>query len=324
MLGLSFVAAYPLPWYGAALFVSLGALWWAGDRTVDYALTFAKDIGVSPFIIGTFFTSVLSALPELVVAMFAISHDVPALAVGDVIGSNICDVSIVLFIPSLIAHRLCLRGNRSTTILIMLTLSAVAMLTFLSLQMVPHWLGFLFLLIYLVATVLLWRRQSFLTPPVTHEVSDIRYARTTLFDLFHFVVAAILTALSGSAVVYLSQCIAAASSLTLGSIGVLVLAIGTALPEITIDISAARRGVTDLVLGNTLGSIFSQTFLVLGSLTAFSHTPLYAVPFRSAIPFIFILYLLLGYRFHKNKALTLLDTSVLTGIYAVYYVWQIL
>lgn len=239
------------------------------DRFVLAAARLSRVWGLSPILIGALVVGMGTSAPEFLVSVVASAGDGLDLAVGNVIGSNIANLSLVLGATALVSpvadHVKTLRREG------LLMLAAVVLLV------VVAWDGSLTLtegiilaLAMVGAAVVLigWARSDPEgTGLVTAELDEMTYDSGRPNPRFEIIVGtvALLATLGGAEMLVRgAQEIARQLDLSQGFIGLTLVALGTSLPELATALAAARRNENDLVVGNLLGSNLFNSLAVAG------------------------------------------------------------
>ena len=248
------------------LLASLGVLFglalltFAADQFVVGATRVAARLRLSAIVIGALVIGFGTSAPEIVVSGLAAGRGQMDLAVGNVIGSNVANLTLVLGTAALIAPI----GVRSRTLKREAPLSLVAVLLFAvllqgGLSIVDGTILGIALLGSL-AVILLSARGG--DPEFEAEVGEfLTDALPKLpVEVTRTVLSLIAVLLSAQILVTSASTIAEGLGVAEGFIGLTVVAIGTSLPELATAIQAARRRETDLIVGNLLGSnLFNAT-----------------------------------------------------------------
>ena len=257
----------------AGILVGLALLTFAADQFVVGAARLAVTLRISPIVVGAVVVGFGTSAPELLTSGLAASDGRIDLAVGNIIGSNVANLTLVLGIAALVTPIVV----RSTALRREAPMSLVAVLAFALL--VQNGLGpteGVVLAIILVASLttiialsrgdgggdtLLADVEGFLGGVVP---SPSREALRTVLGLGGTIAAAYLLVESATL-------IATELGLAQGFVGFTVVAVGTSLPELATAVQGARRGETDLIVGNLLGSNLFNAAAV-GALAAFVGT----------------------------------------------------
>lgn len=235
------------------LWVAVGAtaLMLAADRLVTSSGGLASRLGISPVVVGAIVIGFGSSLPEMLVSLAALDQPNGLdLAVGNVIGSNIANIALVLgvsvlFFPFSGSSPVIQREG-------VLMMGALLLLSvFLWDQRLQAWEGAILLAALVGAGVLVvtWSKEE-----TSVKENDGQAPRTTLRLSIYAFLALVALALAARLLVIGAEGLALRFGLSEGLVGLTILALGTSLPELGTVLASARRRRNDLVLGNVLGS----------------------------------------------------------------------
>ncbi len=245
----------------------MALLYYGGDFLVTGSVRFARYLKVSSFVIGATVLAFGTSAPELAASILAALNDAPELAMGNIIGSNIANIGLVLGLACLIAP-ITIASSRFKREYPPFLLSALLIL-FLAWDLKIHQPEGV-LMVGLLA-IYIWR--SFHKEDLNAQPEE--EARLFLDKGPTFQVVLILIGLIGlvsGAKLLVSGGVSIARNLGVGEwfIGITVVAIGTSLPEIVSSIMAARRGHGEMAIGNIFGSNIFNILMVLG-ITSIIH-----------------------------------------------------
>lgn len=245
--------------------VGLVVLSWSADRFVYGASALAKNIGISPMMIGLTIVAMGSSAPEIVVSATASLAGNIDTAVGNALGSNITNIALVLGITALIKPLLVssLTLKRELPIMLVITLLAVYFIddSFLS-RIEGIVLITLFVLVIAGMAVLSFtvdKNDPILAETETEIPNDV----ATSVAIFWVVVGIVLLPLSANFLVDSAVEIARHFGISELVIGLTIIAIGTSLPELAASIAGVLKGEDDLALGNIIGSNIFNLLAVL-------------------------------------------------------------
>lgn len=247
----------------ASLVGGLVIMAFAGDFLVNGAVALARRLGVSPLIAGVFIVGFGTSAPEMVVSIDAALEGKPGIALGNIVGSNIANVFLVLGLAALV-YPLTTGGVGQRTALFSMLLATIAWIGITAMMPLQIMVGLFFLCIligYCGLTLISARRAvaAGVDPGViVEEAPDISLARSLVYvpiGILGLVLAAkmIITGGVGIATFY---------NVREELIGLTLLAVGTSLPEIGAAVAASLRRKGDVVVGNILGS---NLFNILGA-----------------------------------------------------------
>lgn len=254
-----------------ALGLALLAL--GGDSIVKGASGLAQKLGASPFVAGLLLIAFGTSLPELFVNAYAIAKGQPELALGNAVGSNIANFGLTLGLAA-VAAPLLVRMRLLSPLLMLLVVASLALIGFGLDGAVGRGEGVVLLLVFVALLGFLLARAGGEIAEVRQEISDYAFTQTDLArSLLRFVVAVALLYFGAKFVVGGATDIGTALHWSPLLVGLLPVAIGTALPEAAAAIAAARRGQGDMVLGHVIGSSLFNLLLIVGGMAA-AHGPL--------------------------------------------------
>ncbi|GMV92213.1 MAG: K+-dependent Na+/Ca+ exchanger [Candidatus Hydrogenedentota bacterium] len=250
------------------------------DLLVEGASSLAKRLGVSDLVIGMTIVALGTSLPELIVSVFAAAKGVTGIAIGNVIGSNIANILLVLGVAAVISPVIVARGTvRKEIPFCLLAALQVALLpndriiegeTHNILSRIDGFVLLSFLVLFLYYVFELARSSE-------AEMLDVPEFTTTVpRSLGRIAIGLIGLTLGGQWVVRSATDIARAFDVSDDIIGLTIVAIGTSLPELATSAVAAYRKNSDIAVGNIVGSNIFNVFLVL-AVTAIIHP----LPFSS-------------------------------------------
>ena len=239
------------------------------DRFVLAAARLSRVWGLSPILIGALVVGMGTSAPEFLVSLVAAAGGGLDLAVGNVIGSNVANLSLVLGATALVApvagHIKTLRREG------LLMLAAVALLAGLTWnQDLSTVAGIILVAALVVAALVLirWaRRDGEGVGTVTAELDEMTHdsgRANPRFEIMVGIVALLATLGGAEMLVRGAQTIARELDLSEAFIGLTLVALGTSLPELATALAAARRRENDLVIGNLLGSNLFNSLGVAG------------------------------------------------------------
>jgi len=247
----------------AVLTVGIVLLIWGADRFVDGAASVARNLRVPPMVIGLTIVSIGTSLPEMIVAAMAAFDGNRDLGIGNVLGSNIANVGLVLGVTALIVpltvKSLTLR--REIPVLFLVTALAFALMSDGELSFNDGLIlaGGLLLLLVWMTLIGLKDRHDPLIEEFTGAIPDMSMRASILW----FIVGLVVLMLSSRMVVWGAVEIAQFLGVSDLIIGLTIVAIGTSLPELVAAIVSALKNEADLAIGNIIGSNMFNLLAVL-------------------------------------------------------------
>ncbi|MFQ3288977.1 MAG: cation:H+ antiporter [Alteromonadaceae bacterium] len=251
------------------LLIALAFLVWSADKFVLGASSLARNIGVSPMIIGLTIVAMGSSAPEMMVAASASLQGSPDTAIGNAIGSNITNIALVLGLTVLIKPMVISSSIIRQEIPLVLFLSILTYLIFFD-NFFAFWEGlilligfFTFITTLLIKSLKQRKMHNPDDPMITEAEKELPEATTNLKSVFWLVVGIVLLVVSAHYLVQSAVFIAKAFGISDLVIGLTVIAIGTSLPELAASIASVIKKENDLALGNIVGSNIFNILAVL-------------------------------------------------------------
>lgn len=281
------------------LFLCIFMLGKAANILVEQAVQLSRKWGLPQVVIGATIISLGTTLPEVIVSVMAAIHGSPGIALGNAVGSIICDTGLILGIASLLGALPIERTivNRQGWIQVF----AVFLLVILCLPLqnwqqvftlggnFPQWAGFLCLAL-LVLYIFLQIRWSQDAP----EEKQVEGKEVSVLKRLSFLFAAfVVLAISSDCLIMTATEIAQRWQIPESIIAVTLVAFGTSLPELVTAITAVRRGHGGIAMGNVIGADILNVFLVAGAAAAVTPGGLNAGPefFIRSFPFLIVIIL---------------------------------
>lgn len=256
------------------LFIGIALLIAGGDLLVRGASSLAGILGISPLIIGLTIVAFGTSSPELAVNVAAALKGSTDLSFGNIIGSNIANIGLILGIAALLkpikVHSAVI--VREIPMMLLATVAALVMGFDHVLRSEPgvfdrsdalmFLLFFCVFMFYNIADVLRNRRSD---PPLheSPETAWVKENRRLWVPLVMTISGLVLLVLAGRLTVSSATGVARALHVTEAFIGLFLVAVGTSLPELVTTVIAAARSQSDLAIGNVVGSnIFNLLFIM--------------------------------------------------------------
>ena len=255
-----------------------------GDSIVKGASGLAQKFGASPFVAGLLLVAFGTSIPELFVNARAYAVGAQDLALGNAVGSNIVNFGLTLALAALAAPLL-IRMRLLSPMLVTLVVATLAVILFGLDGVISQLEGIVLLLAFVAMLVFMLARSSRESIEVRESVAAYADTRSVLWlNVLRFVVAVALLYFGAKFVVSSAPVIGASWGLSPLLVGLLPVAIGTALPEVAAAIAAARRGQGDMVAGHVIGSSLFNLLVVVGGMAALRPLPLPASFVRLELP----------------------------------------
>ena len=246
--------------------VGLAILSWSADRFVYGASALAKNIGVSPMMIGLTIVAMGSSAPEIVVSATASLSGSPDTAVGNAIGSNITNIALVLGITALVKPLLVSSGTLKREFPLLFAMCLVAVY-FLHDQILSFNEGVILISLFvMVLGGMAWLSLNVEKgdPLVDENELEIPNGVSTSVATLWVIIGLVMLPLSAHFLVESAVFIAKYFGISDLVIGLTIIALGTSLPELAACIAGVLKGEDDLAMGNIIGSNIFNILAVLG------------------------------------------------------------
>ena len=246
--------------------VGLIVLSWSADRFVYGASALAKNIGISPMMIGLTIVAMGSSAPEIVVSAIASANGNMNTAVGNALGSNITNIALVLGITALVKPLLVSSTTLKRELPALLIISLIA-IGFMFDGELKFYEGIILLGLFIfVLAMMAWLSlQVDKEDPLVAETADeIPKGVSNTSALIWIGVGLVVLPLSAHFLVNSAVEIARYMGISDLVIGLTIIAFGTSLPELAASVAGVLKGEDDLALGNIIGSNIFNLLAVLG------------------------------------------------------------
>lgn len=250
-----------------ALIGGLAVLIAGADLLVRGAAQLARVLGLSPFAIGVTVVAFGTSAPELFASIGAALQGAEDLAIGNVVGSNIANILLILGAGALIAPIGIHRRVRLVELPIMLAITGatVAMLIDAQLTRTDGGLLILGLIAYVIFVVRAHKVE------IEHEGDEVvAHPRSAWIDVLMILGGVLALGIGAKALVFGATGVALRVGVPAGIVGTTVVALGTSLPELAATVRAALAKESDIAVGNVVGSNIFNLLSVLG-ITALIH-----------------------------------------------------
>ena len=244
-----------------ALIFGLILLTRGADYFIDNSASFAQEKGISPHVVGVTIVAFGTSLPELLVSIISSFQGYNDLALGNIVGSNISNIGLVLASSSFVFYYLLSTdvepntdSNKDSYVMLF---AVILLIIFAQDNSIDFLEGFVFFMLYVIYLVSLYYRSR------NKSVDSDSDEETSYF----FLIGGLVAMLFGAQLT-VDSAVDIASHLGVSEmvIGLSVVAVGTSLPELAGTLSAAKKGHKEIAVGNVIGSNIANIFMVMGVL----------------------------------------------------------
>ena len=239
------------------------------DILIDGASVLAKKLGLSDLLVGLTIVAFGTSLPEMIVNLYANTGGVSELGVGNIIGSNIANILLILGVCALIAPLTVRRVTVWREVLLAVAASFVLLILisdkvlntggFEGLDIID---GIMLITLFVIFLYYTFGHRTHLATEQSDEQQpgNLSLGKATVLVLLGVVG----VGLGGQWIVNGAQVLAEIAGLNQEIVGLTILAIGTSIPELATSVTAVRKRNIDIAVGGVLGSNIFNTFWVLG------------------------------------------------------------
>jgi cation:H+ antiporter len=279
------------------------------------------------FIIAFFVMAFAISIPDLFTTLSAAAQHQPELALGDILGGNLVDLTLVLALSVFFSKKsLGAKSNMVQTSAIFTTIIAVLPLLLILDSDLSRFDGVILIISFLLYSVWIFsKREHFQDVYNSHKSAGIvSNFKNFLKNLLKIIVLLILLVVAAQAVVWSAQYFALQLGVSLSLVGILIVGLGNAIPDTYFSVISARKEKNWLVLGNLMGSVIVCATLVLGVLALVSpfHINDFS-PFLNARIFLIIAALLSLIFIRTGKEITRREAMMLLFVYIVFLMVEV-
>jgi cation:H+ antiporter len=300
----------------AFLFIGLAGLWFGTEVTIRGAVSAANRFGLSEFVVGVVILSIGSDLPELAIAIDAglknaAGGDYSDVVVGSALGSTLGQIGLVMGFVGLLSYltlpRVVIYGHGSILIVSILLLALFGYDGQVSVTE-----GLALLLVYAVYLVTLLNQAN--TGGGTEQDGDLTLGRSLLY------LAIGLTIVVGAAELTVSSAVSVARMLGLSEavVAIILIGLGSSLPELTISVAAVIKGHHRMSVGNLIGSNVFDTLVPIGAAAVIAPLRFDEGMLRFELPYLAFLTMAVLFFFISKRGLQRWEAAVVLALYCVY------
>ena len=307
------------------LIVGLVVLVGGGELLVRGAASLALRLRLSPLVVGLTIVAFGTSAPELFISVQAALEGSPDLAMGNVIGSNICNLALVLGITAVVTP-VPVRKD-SLRIDWPVTMGASLLLYLIVRDNLINWPeGLLFLAILTTYTYLIIRKSRRETKSAEALAEELELPPQTANpwkDVLFILLGTLGLAVGSDWFVDGAKELAISFGVSERIVGITVLALGTSLPELVTAVVAAIKKETDIALGNLMGSNIFNILSILGITSVIASIRVNDVIIHSDMVWMLLITFLILPMMLYRKVVKRVEGAILLAIY-VYYIYSVI
>ena len=250
------------------LLVGFALLIKGADWFVDGAAGLARRLKIPQLVIGLTIVAMGTSMPEAAVSVTAAMDSTPGIAIGNVVGSNILNILLILGVTACMTTLNLRASTLWIEIPFLIAVTALLLVFGVTGSAITFWEGIIFLvlfLVYLGYLAVLAKREKEKEEPV-QEIP--------MWKSLAFMILGGVMVVKGSDLAVDSACqLAAFFGISQRFIGLTIVALGTSLPELVTSVVAARKGNADIAIGNIVGSNIFNILFILGTASVICEIP---------------------------------------------------
>jgi len=247
---------------GIALVFSLAILALASRFAIKSIEDLIELTHLSEASVGFAVMSVMTSIPEIFVAFFSVLHGKPGFSVGDVLGSNVFNIGIVVGILATIGSLKRCSTDLLTELVDVLFLSSLIPIILVMFGAASSFVGLALLCIFVFSVYEMVRKRR--QPIFIGNAKTKTVMADKKIVILKIVVGIALVVTAAEFIIMSASNIASGLGIAPILIGAKIIAIGTSMPELALDLTAVRRGRIHLAIGDAIGSNLTNITLVLG------------------------------------------------------------
>lgn len=294
------------------------------DWFVEGASNIARKFGIPNLVIGLTIVAMGTSAPEAAVSITSALRGNAGITIGNVVGSNILNILIILGITSIVSE---IRVQKSTVkyeipfvifITLVMCFLGVTGGEIILTEGIILWIIFILYFVYLFRMAKAEGNNTDITDSDNRQKYE--YSGSTLKYIFFLIIGGVIIVWGSDIVVDSATDIARIFGMSERFIGLTIVALGTSLPELVIAVSAALKGENDIAIGNIIGSNIFNILFIVGTTTVitpvvFAHNFIYDTLISAAAAVLLLIAV------ERTQSLRRSGGIILLGAYAAYFIY---
>ncbi len=241
-------------------------LFWSGQQVVRSSARVAAFLNWKEFVVAFFLVAMAASIPNLSLGISAALRGIPELSFGDIVGGNLVDLTVAVALAALVAKGLPSDGCTVQSTSVFASIVAVLPILLIFDGKLGRADGMILIFCFFLYVFWLFSKEErFKKVCDGNSTPIVRKFAVFIKDLGRIALGLALLALSAEGIVRSSTYFAGFLNVPLSLVGILIVGLGTSLPETNFAIMSARKGKTGMILGNLMGSVITAATLVLGT-----------------------------------------------------------
>lgn len=295
----------------------LTGLWLGTELIIKGAVNIAKYYELSQVFIGLAILSISTDLPEIIIAINASLHsaientDTSGIIIGNAIGSSFIQISMVLGLVGLLGC-LTFKKRHLYEVGIML-LGSVLLVTLLGIDgKITRVDGIVLIVVYLIYYFRLVQKER-----VAKKIKK-KFSKQIKKDILFLIIGISIVIITSEIVVDNSISFAENFGIRQSFVGIIIIGLGTSLPELALAINAIRKKASGLSVGDLIGSNIFDMLIPVGVGASISELKIEKSLILFDLPFLLLLSFIVLFFFYKKKGLQKIEAFVLIGLFVLY------
>ena len=306
-----------MEWVLLGIPLGIVMLYFGSDWLVKGAKNLALRLGVAPFVVGLTVVAFGSSAPEMVTSV--VSANTPAIILGNVLGSNIVNIGIAIALAAIVCP-LAAKYDTMRMEVAMMIITSFAVFILAALNILSLWVGIGLIAALIIFLYVIYRAKKDNTEGQEAYTSEVEEGSTQGYPILIALIAVGLILLYFGARFFVDGAVELAHMIGISDllVGLIIVAIGTSLPEICICLIAASRGENDLAVANIVGSNIFNACAVLGIGAVVAKIPVSESVLYFHIPVMILISLCMFAMIKWKNQISRPLAFVLLGIYVAY------
>ncbi len=314
-------------WYILLFTICCLAIFYSGKLVVESLAGIARFLNWREFVVAFFVIALAGTIPNLFVGISSALHNIPELSFGDIIGGNLFDLTVVVALAVLISNGLPAQSRVIQTTSVFMVVIAILPLLLIIDGTLSRGDGIVLILTFLFYVAWLFSKKERFTKIYEEEekIPLIKEFKFFLKDIVKVILGLIILILAAEGIVRLAGFFAESFEVSLALVGILIVAVGNALPETYFALVLAKSGQNWMILGNLMGSIIIPSTLVLGIVALINPIEIHNFsPFAVGRIFLVIAVLFFFFSVRSDRKITKKEALFLLFLYVLFVAIQIL
>lgn len=315
------------------LIAGLALILYGANILTDGSAAIARRLGISDLVVGLTVVAFGTSAPELVISLVSAINGSSAMAVGNIVGSNIFNVLMIIGITALVLPIKIEKGIMINEIplvilssLVLLVMGSAPLLDGTPDRILSRVDGIILLLFFTIFMRYTFSQAHNGSPsdPVAEDAAS-RPVMSMTKSVIYVVGGLAALIFGGDRFVAGASAVASSMGVSDAVIGLTIVAVGTSLPELATSVTAAIKGQTGIALGNVIGSNIFNIFMVLGLTSTIRPLAFGGITMTDLIVMTgaALLFWFFGWKF-KERTITRVEGGVMVAAYVGYTAWLIL